>query len=537
MTKFLVVTGGVLSGIGKGTATASIARLLKNGNKVVTIKCDGYLNVDPGTMNPVEHGEVFVLHDGGEVDMDFGHYERFLNIECNSEWNLTSGKIFNRVISKEREGKYLGKTIQIFPHVINEIKEWFFEVAKRENPDIMTIEIGGTVGDVENSWFVEAVRQLKKDVGKDNILYIHLTYVPFLHSVGEPKTKTAQRDIALLREKGISPDVLICRSRDELDSKIREKISLFCDIPIDRIISGKDINTIYEIPLMFREQKLLDIIGEQLKIEHKPDLAQWESLVQSIKKPKNHVVIAVCGKYTQLEDSYASIKEAMIHAGAHLNTKVLIRWIETTALESEVNFEDMFAGVDGILVPGGFGSRGVEGKIKAIEYARTRNIPYLGICYGLQLAVIEFARNVCSLKDAHTTEVMPKTEHPVIDILPEQKEILEKGGTMRLGAFTAMLKKGTKIRELYQTEEAVERHRHRYEVNPKYHSILSEKGMVFSGMSPNGKLVEFIELSNHPYFVATQGHNELTSKLEQPNPLFLGFIQASLSTRQLNRNV
>jgi CTP synthase len=527
-TKYIIITGGVLSGLGKGTATASIARLLKDHNKIVTVKCDGYLNVDPGTMNPVEHGEVFVLDDGGEVDMDFGHYERFIGITCKSNWNLTSGKVFSRVIAKEREGKYLGKTIQIFPHITDEVKKWWQELVEQEKPDIMMIEVGGTVGDIENSWFIEAARQLKKQVGPDNVLYIHLTYIPFLDSVGEPKTKPAQRDIALLREKGISPDLIICRSKNPLSQKIKEKIALFCDVAPNEIISGKDIESIYEIPLMFKKEGILDRLKEKLKITFSEDLSAWEKLVNNIKSPSKSVTIAVCGKYTELKDSYASIIEALTHAGAHCDARVNLKWVETTDIESgSLSVEDALKGVNGVLIPGGFGSRGIEGKISIIKHIREKRIPFLGICYGLQLAVVEFARNVCNL-NAHTTEIDEKTRHPVIDYIPEQRTVSAKGGTMRLGAFKAMLQKGTVVHSLYNSNEAWERHRHRYEVNPAYHGVLARHGLVFSGSSENKRLVEYIELSNHPFFVATQAHNELTSRLEAPNPLFLGFVRAAV---------
>jgi CTP synthase len=530
MTKYVVVTGGVLSGLGKGTATASLGRLLKqNGTRFLPIKCDGYLNVDPGTMNPIEHGEVFVLHDGGEVDMDFGHYERFLGVQCKSDWNLTSGKIFNRVIAKERKGQYLGKTIQIFPHVINEIKEWINALVQREKPDVVLMEIGGTVGDIENSWFVEVARQLKKDVGQDNVAYVHLTYVPFLHSVGEPKTKAAQRDVALLREKGITPDIIICRSRELLPPNIKEKIALFCDIEPSHVISGRDIESIYEIPLMFLKEGMLDILNAKLKTSFTPDIKEWESLVQRIKQPKHEINIAVCGKYTLLKDSYASIAEAFVHAGAHNDAKVNLRWIEATDIEDgKLTAAQALQGVHGVLVPGGFGSRGVEGKISVIQHARENGIPYLGICYGLQLAVVEFARNACKLASANTTEIDPETRHPVIDILPEQKTVTNLGGTMRLGAQKAVLEQGSLIAQLYSAPEAWERHRHRFEVNPEYHDRLRVNGMRISGISENGRLAEFIELPGHPYFVATQAHNELTSRLEKPNPLFAGLVRASL---------
>jgi len=529
-TKFIFVTGGVLSGIGKGTATAAIARLLSDNKKVVTIKCDGYLNVDPGTMNPIEHGEVFVLHDGGEVDMDFGHYERFLGVNCKSKWNLTSGKVFGRVIANEREGKYLGKTIQIFPHISDEIKAWWREIVEEEKPDVLMIEVGGTIGDIENSWFVEAARQWKKEVGAKNVMYVHLTYVPFLASVGEPKTKPAQRDIALLRENGITPDAIVCRSKNPLPERIRDKLATFCDVEPNQIIAAPDVESIYELPLVFKEQNLLEHMTARLGVKIEADLVKWKQLVGNIKAPQKTVTIAVCGKYTELKDSYASIAEALTHAGAHCNAAVKVKWVETTGIETGASAAESLKGVDGVLVPGGFGSRGVEGKMKVIQFARESKLPYLGICYGLQLAVVEFARNICKIEDANTAEIK-KTENTVIDWLPGQQNVSKKGGTMRLGACKAVLEEGSRVRQLYETAEVWERHRHRYEVSPSYHEVLIKHGLKLSGRSEDGRLVEFIELSNHPYFVATQGHNELTSRLEAPNPLFLGFVQAALKSR------
>jgi len=527
-TKFVVVTGGVLSGLGKGVATASIGRLLY-GKKIITIKCDGYLNVDPGTMNPIEHGEVFVLDDGGEVDMDFGHYERFIGVRCKSDWNLTSGKIFSKVIAKEREGKYLGKTIQIFPHVVNEVLAWWDDLIAREQPEVVLIEIGGTIGDIENSWYVEAARLLRKRVGDSNIAFVHLTYVPFLDSVGEAKTKPAQRDVALLHEKGIWPDILIPRCKRILPQKIKEKLALFCDVDVKDVISGVDVDTVYDIPLMFKKEGMLERLKSKLHIDVSGDLSVWESLVARIKSPKNELTIAVCGKYTELKDSYASIAEALTHAGAHFDSHVSLIWVETSDIESgKLKLEDALKGVDAVLIPGGFGSRGVEGKIQIIKYVRENKIPFLGICYGLQLAVIEFARNVCNLAGANTTENDSVAKYPVIDFMPEQRAIKEKGGTMRLGSCEAVLKNDSLVSSLYGSSVASERHRHRYEVNPEFHKILLDKGLVFSGTSKDGRLVEFIELKDHPFFVATQAHNELTSRLEKPNPLFFGFVKSAL---------
>ncbi|MBD3318390.1 CTP synthase (glutamine hydrolyzing) [Candidatus Woesearchaeota archaeon] len=532
--KFIIVTGGVLSGLGKGTAAASIGRLFLNGNKIMPIKCDGYLNVDPGTMNPLEHGEVFVLDDGGEVDMDFGHYERFLDVDCKSSWSITSGKIFNRVISNERKGKYLGKTIQIFPHVIDEIKEWIFELVDQEQPDIVLIEIGGTVGDIENRWFVEAVRQLKKIVGKHNTAYVHLTYIPFLDSVGELKTKPAQRDIALLHEVGITPDVVICRGKDPLTKKIKEKLALFGNIDPSNIISGHDVDTIYDLPIIYYREGLADTLSHKLRLAHQVELTKWQQLTQNIKRPSRKVTIALCGKYTDLQDSYASVIEALHHAGAHNGVGVQLKWIETTDIETgALSVQQALDGVHGILVPGGFGGRGIEGKIALVKAAREQRVPYLGICYGLQLAVVEFCRNVCGLQGAHTTEIDPSTVYPVIDLLPEQRGHVIKGATMRLGAYEAVLEEPSQVKSLYDTPIAKERHRHRYEVNPVYHDVLREHGMVLSGMSKNGRLVECIELKGHPYFIASQAHNELTSRLEKPNPLFFGFIKAASEEESL----
>jgi CTP synthase len=530
-TKWVVVTGGVVSGLGKGTATASIGKLLSRNFKVVPIKCDGYLNVDPGTMNPFEHGEVFVLDDGGEVDMDFGHYERFMNISCRNEWNLTTGKIYDAVIRKERKGEFLGGTVQVIPHVTNEIKQRWKEIARKENADVVTIEIGGTIGDIENSWFIEAARQLKKEVGEQNILYVHLTYVPFVKSVGEQKTKPAQRDVETLRSIGIVPDIIIGRSEQKLTKKAKRKISLFCDVEEEAVISGKDIETIYEIPMMFEEEGLLNIIAKKFKFVPKKDLREWKRLIESMKKPKHKVKVAICGKYTALNDSYASLIEALRHAGANLNSRVDIEFVETTDFEEgKKSVNDALRDKDAVIVPIGFGARGAEGKIKVIKYVRTRKVPFLGLCFGLQLAVVEFARNVCGLKDANSTEINPKTKHPVIMILPEQKRIKDLGGTMRLGLQKADLKSGTIVKKLYGTSSCEERHRHRYEVNPEYHKIIEKHGMIISGTSRRGKLVEFIELPKkvHPYFIATQAHPEYRSRLEKPSPLFYGFIKAAI---------
>ena len=524
-TKYIIVTGGVLSGLGKGIAAASIGHLLSSKLKFVPIKCDGYLNVDPGTMNPFEHGEVFVLDDGGEVDMDFGHYERFLGVTCKSKWNLTMGKVFDMVRKKERRGDYLGKTVQYIPHVTDVIKNHIFEIAREEKPDIVIVEIGGTVGDIENELFLESMRQMKEDVGRDNIIYVHLTYVPIPYGVSEQKSKPTQQSVNLLKQRGIFPDIIIGRCSEFLTKEIKAKISSFCDVPSNAVITGLDVDDIYEIPVIFEQEGLPEIIHKKLNIYSPPDLRKWKKLIHNIRNPKNEITVAMCGKYTKLEDSYASIIESFNHCSAHLGCKINLKWVETTELK-DASFLD---NVDGVVVPGGFGSRGTEGKIEIIRLARERNIPFLGLCLGLQLAVIEFARDVCNLKNANSTEMDPGTPHPVIDILPEQREISEKGGTMRLGAYSAVLKKGSLVQSLYGSKEASERHRHRYEVNPEYHSIIEKNGMVFSGTSHDRKLVEFIELPNLKFFVGTQAHPELKSRMEKPAPLFYGFVKACLS--------
>lgn len=532
VTKWIIVTGGVVSGLGKGTAAASIGKLLSRNFKVVPIKCDGYLNVDPGTMNPFEHGEVFVLEDGGEVDMDFGHYERFLDINCKKDWNLTTGKIFESIIKKERQGLFLGKTVQVIPHITNEIKSRWLEIAGNEKAGVVLIEIGGTIGDIENSWFIEAARQLKKEVGPENIMYVHLSYVPFVSSIGQQKTKPAQRDVEMLRSLGILPDIIIGRSEEQLTKESKQKISLFCDVPEEAVISGKDIETIYEVPISFEEQGMLSILSKRFNFSPEKDLAEWRKLISNIKSPKYRAKVAICGKYTALNDSYASLIEALRHAGANLNCGIDITFVETTDIEEgRVTIDSALHSMDAIIVPIGFGGRGVEGKISTIKFARERNVPFLGLCFGLQLAVIEFARNVCGLKGANTTEADPKTQHPVVFILPEQKNVKELGGTMRLGAEAAQLKKGSLVAGLYKSSVAVERHRHRYEVNPKYHSILEKNGMVISGSSRSGKLAEFIELPTHAYFTATQAHPEYKSRLERPSPLFYGLIKAAIERK------
>ncbi len=528
-TKYIVVTGGVISGLGKGIAAASIGHLLSSaGLKVVPMKLDGYLNVDPGTMNPIEHGEVFVLDDGGEVDMDFGHYERFLNIQCKFHWNLTMGKVFHGIWEKERRGDYLGKTVGFIPHVVDFIKEKFFQVAQEEDPDVLLIEVGGTVGDMENELYVEAVRQLKKQVGEDNTLYVHLTYIPILNSVREQKSKPTQQSVALLREHGITPDIIIGRCSVLIDDAIKEKIAISCDVEKEAVITGLDVDSVYKIPLIFHEEDIVNIINKKLKLSVQPSLARWSRLLEHLERPEKEVTIAICGKYTKLEDSYASVVEALRHAAANLRCKANLKWIETTHIENgKLTVEKALENVAGVIVPGGFGARGAEGKIEVVRYCREHNVPYLGLCYGMQLAVIEYARNVCGLHSANSTEIEEKTPHPIIDLLPEQRAVTAKGATMRLGGHDIAIKPDTAAHRMFRDSVRL-RFRHRYEVNPEYIEQLQRKGLVFSGTTPDKKIAQILELPNLRFFMATQAHPELTSSLEEPSKFFYDFLKAAL---------
>ena len=522
--KYVVVTGGVLSGLGKGIAMASIGNILSSSYRVVPVKCDGYLNVDPGTMNPLEHGEVFVLDDGGEVDMDFGHYERFLGTPCKFDWNLTMGRVFDEIRRKERKGDYLGQTVQMIPHVSNFIREHLLKVGENSKADVVMIEIGGTIGDIENELYLDAVRSLSRKVGRGNVLFVHLTYVPIPHGVDEQKSKPTQQSVNMLRHRGIEPDIVIARCSEMLTDNVKRKIAKFGNLEADSVFTGVDVDDVYKIPLSFEEQGLSQLIARRLNMSVNVDLAKWECLIKKREAATREITIAIAGKYTLLEDSYASIIEALKHCEANLGVRIRVKWIDT-----ENGDLDLLDEVDGVIVPGGFGSRGTEGKIDVIGYCRKNGVPFLGICYGLQMAVIEFARTVCGLEGANSTEVDKGTAHPVVDILEEQKGVENKGGTMRLGACTAYIKEGTKVFDLYGSDEVSERHRHRYEVNPDYHEVLEGKGLILSGISPDGKLAEFIELKDHPYFVATQGHPELKSSLLKPAPLFLGLIEAAIS--------
>ncbi len=525
--KFIFITGGVASSIGKGITASSVGMLLKaRSYEVNMVKADPYLQIDAGTMSPYEHGEVFVTEDGGETDLDIGNYERFIDKNLSKENNITTGKIYWNILVKERKGEYLGKTVQIVPHVTNEIKSVLFSLGK--NSDVTIVEIGGTVGDIESQPFIEAIRQIKKDIGRENVLYIHVSLLPYLRMSNEVKTKPTQHSVRELRSLGIQPDLLICRSEISLNEKTKEKLSLFCDVEKRAIIEARDAKTIYEVPLIFERQNVGDIITEKLFSEKRtPNLSQWEKFVERILNPEKVVTIGIVGKYTKLKDAYLSVTEALNHAGAVFNAAVKIKWIESEDVETG-DPKKLFKDIKGILIPGGFGTRGIEGKIKAVCYARENNIPFLGICLGLQCAVIEFARNVCKLKGADSTEFNPETLYPVIDILPEQRSIDKKGGTMRLGAYTAILKDGTRTIEIYGKKVVSERHRHRYEVNPEYKDSLEKNGLVVSGESPDGKLVEFVEITEHKFFIATQAHPEFKSRPNKPAPLFMGFVKASL---------
>jgi len=535
MTKFIFVTGGVVSSLGKGITAASLGRLLKSrGVKIAIQKFDPYINVDPGTMSPYQHGEVFVTDDGAETDLDLGHYERFVDINLNKNSNVTTGKVYDCVLKKERRGDYLGGTVQVIPHITNEIKERIFQVAKDSNPDVVITEIGGTVGDIESLPFLEAIRQIKGDIGRENVLYIHVTLVPFIRAAGEAKTKPTQHSVKELRSIGIQPDIIVCRSEMPISREMEEKIALFCDIDKEAVIQAVDAESIYEVPLTLKEQGLDDIVVERLGLScNEPDLGAWKEIVAKIKNPKHHVTIALVGKYVELQDAYLSVGESLRHAGVFHQSKVNIKWIYSADLTME-NLHEQLDGVDGILVPGGFGDRGIEGKILAAQYAREHKVPFFGICLGMQLAVVEFSRSVANLTGANSSEFDENTPYPVIDLLPEQKGIEDKGGTMRLGVYPCKLDKNSKAYQAFQTEEILERHRHRYEFNNEYREILVSKGMKISGTSPDGRLVEIIELVDHPWFVGCQFHPEFKSRPDRPHPLFREFVGASLH-QKLNR--
>ncbi|MDI9645607.1 MAG: CTP synthase (glutamine hydrolyzing) [Archaeoglobales archaeon] len=525
--KYIVITGGVMSGLGKGITSASIGRILVDmGYRVVPIKIDPYINIDAGTMNPFQHGEVFVLKDGTEVDLDLGHYERFIDVELTGEHNITTGKIYRLVIQKERAGEYLGQTVQIIPHVTDEIKAWIRNVAKKNNADICLIEVGGTVGDIESMPFLEAIRQIHNEEKEEDFLLVHVTLVP-IDLNGEQKTKPTQHSVKELRELGLHPDVIVGRCKERLKDSTKRKISLFCNVPVEAVISNEDVEDIYEVPLIFKREKLDLYISKKLRLSYKEENGRWVEFVNRLKSLREDVAIAIVGKYVDVRDAYLSIREALRHAGVENGCRVNCIWVDCEDLEKigDVVFE-----VDGILVPGGFGKRGAEGKIRAIKYARENNIPFLGICFGFQLAIVEFARNVAGIKDANSSEIA-ETENPVIDLLPEQRGVKELGGTMRLGEEKIILKPGTVAHRLYRKEVIYERHRHRYEVNSSYISLLERQGLVFSGFSESN-LAEIIELPSHKFFFATQFHPEFKSRPLSPSPAFLGFVKAALDYKK-----
>ena len=524
--KYIFVTGGVVSSLGKGIAASSIGMLLKaRGLRVTIQKFDPYINVDPGTMNPFQHGEVYVTEDGAETDLDLGHYERFLNENMTRQNNTTTGQVYYEVISRERRGDYLGATVQVIPHITDEIKKRLWNLAKTGRYDVIIVEVGGTVGDIEGLPFLEAIRQFKHDVGRRNAINIHLTLIPYIKSAGEIKTKPTQHSVKTLLEIGLQPDILICRTEKSLSKELKEKIALFCNVETRSVIEGRDVQSIYEVPLMYEKENLPGIVIEKLNLKcGKPNLKQWLRFVNKVKKPTGKVRIAICGKYIELKDAYKSISEAFVHAGAENDVEVQLEWIRAEDVE-DYGAEKYLTGATGLLIPWGFGNRGIEGKIDAIRFARENKIPFFGICLGLQCAVIEFARNVCGMKDANSTEFR-KTKHNVIDMMLEQKSVRNLGGTMRLGAYPCTVQKGTNAYAAYRKELVTERHRHRFEVNNKFRKKLADNGMIFSGMYINNDLVEIIELPDHPWFVAVQFHPELKSRPVAPHPLFIGFVKA-----------
>ncbi len=536
MTKYIFVTGGVVSSLGKGITAASLGRLLKNrGYKVTIQKFDPYINIDPGTMSPYQHGEVFVTDDGAETDLDLGHYERFIDVNLSKASNVTTGKVYQSVINKERKGEYLGSTIQVIPHITNEIKERVLRVGRNDNADIVITEIGGTVGDIESLPFLEAIRQVKKDVpNRNDVLYIHVTLIPYIHAAGELKTKPTQHSVKELRSIGIQPDIIVCRTEKTVSDDMKKKIALFCDVDARAVINNETCSTIYEVPLLLQEEGLDRIVLEKLGLEDRHcDMDEWTAMVNRIKETDasdKEINIALVGKYVALHDAYLSVVESLHHAGYANGVQVKIKWIDSEELEKPgVNLDEVFGDVSGIVIPGGFGSRGVEGKIATVCYAREHKVPFLGLCLGMQCAVIEFARHVCGMKDANSTEFVPDTPYPVIDLMADQADVTEKGGTMRLGTYPCKLLEGSIARSLYDNNEIIyERHRHRYEVNNDFRAKLEEKGLVFSGTSPDNRLVEIIELKDHPYFEATQAHPEFKSRPTRPHPLFMGLIKAAL---------
>ena len=531
--KYVFVTGGVVSGLGKGITAASMGRLLKaRGYQVTMQKFDPYINVDPGTMNPIQHGEVFVTDDGTETDLDLGHYERFIDESLDKNSNVTTGKIYWSVLQKERHGDYGGGTVQVIPHITNEIKSRFYRAKFPDEERIAIIEVGGTVGDIESQPFLEAIRQFQHDVGHENAILIHVTLIPYLKASGELKTKPTQASVKELQGMGLQPDILVCRSEHPIGQDIKDKIALFCNVPQSHVLQNLDVEYLYEAPLAMEKENLAQVVCESLELPcPQPDLDDWKSMVNDLRHPQTEVDIAIVGKYIQLHDAYLSVVEALKHGGIANHANVHIRWIDSEHLTTE-NYEESLKGLDGILVPGGFGTRGTEGKILAVQYAREHKIPFLGICLGMQVAIIEFARNVLGYHDANSIELNPDTLHPVIALMPEQDGIEDLGGTLRLGSYPCKLKEGTKSYELYGKQDIAERHRHRYEVNNDYRKQLEANGMSLVGLSPDGRIVEMIEITEHPFFVGTQGHPELKSRPNHAHPLFKGLVQAAATYKK-----
>jgi CTP synthase len=527
-TKYIFVLGGVMSGLGKGIAASSIGYLLKQANINVTIlKLDPYLNIDPGTMNPYQHGEVFVLDDGSETDLDLGHYERFIDVNMTKKNNATAGQVYSTVLERERKGEYLGETVQVIPHVTDEIINKIKEVNLEKEYEVVICEVGGTVGDIESLPFMEAIRQLSLEVGYHNYMIVHVTLLPFVKASGELKSKPTQHSVMKLREIGLAPDMILCRSEYSIEQSVRDKIALFCNVRSDHVIEGRDVPSIYEVPLVMHEQNAGQLIKNRLKIDRVPKLKALRKFIHNFKNPEGEVLIAMCGKYTELIDSYKSVMEAFIHSGVENNTHVKVKWIKTQNIKSQKFAAELFSNVDGILLLPGFGSRGAEGKIHSSRYARENKIPFLGICLGLQCAIIDFSRNICGMIDANSTEFNKHTKYPVIDLMESQKAVKIKGGTMRLGAYDCEIKVGTRAYSAFGVDKISERHRHRYEVNNKYKDKLEKHGLIFSGINPDLGVVESIEIKNHPWYVATQFHPELKSRVNRAHPLFRDFIKAA----------
>ncbi|WP_455615808.1 CTP synthase [Eisenbergiella sp.] len=530
--KYVFVTGGVVSGLGKGITAASLGRLLKaRGYKVTMQKFDPYINIDPGTMNPIQHGEVFVTDDGTETDLDLGHYERFIDENLDKNSNVTTGKIYWSVLQKERKGHYGGGTVQVIPHITNEIKSRFYRNFTDDDMRIAIIEVGGTVGDIESQPFLESIRQFQHEAGHDNAILIHVTLIPYLRASQELKTKPTQASVKELQGMGIQPDIIVCRSEIPISQDIKDKIALFCNVPSAHVLQNLDVEYLYEAPLAMEKEHLADVVCKCLQLENRePDLRDWTAMVEALYTPQDEVTIALVGKYIQLHDAYLSVAEALKHGGIANRANVNIRWIDSEQLTEE-NAGEFLADADGILVPGGFGDRGIEGKIQAIAYARTHDVPFLGLCLGMQLSIVEYARNVLGYSDAHSVELNPSTTHPVIALMPDQNGVEDIGGTLRLGSYPCVLDKASRAYALYGNETIYERHRHRYEVNNDYRNVLTSHGMKLSGLSPDGRIVEMCELPEHPFFIATQAHPELKSRPNRPHPLFRGFVAAALQKK------